>query len=85
MKITYFSSPSCQPCRIIGPMVQRFAQQQRAELIKIDVSTPEGSATAARIGISSIPAIVLEVGADQPLMFVGPNQVTRAMEAYNAQ
>jgi thioredoxin 1 len=57
-QLVYFSAPWCQPCKVFGPVVQKFAEDNPGlELLKVDIdSTPQ---IAIEYSVSSIPVLVL--------------------------
>ena len=60
MKLIYFSTRTCQPCKTFKPLVQAVTAQLGVQLVQIDAElTPT---LAQSYGVKSVPAIFLESG-----------------------
>lgn len=55
MKYLYFSAPWCGPCRMLGPRMERVAEQVTVEKHNID----ENSELAQQYFVRSIPTVIL--------------------------
>ena len=55
MKYLYFSASWCGPCRMLGPTMQKLAEQFPVEKIDVD----SGSELLERYNIRSVPCVVL--------------------------
>lgn len=55
MKYLYFSAPWCGPCRMLGPRMERVAEQVTVEKQNID----ENSELAQQYFVRSIPTVIL--------------------------
>ena len=55
--IVDFWAPWCAPCKAIGPVLQAVAQEREILVAKVD--TEKNSATAAQLGVRSIPALFI--------------------------
>ncbi len=54
-----FWAPWCGPCRFVGPILTRLAEE-KADKLKIGkLNVDDNAATAQRFGISSIPTMML--------------------------
>jgi thioredoxin 1 len=52
----------CGPCRAVGPVVEKLAEDYRGRVKVLKLDTDANQATAARYNIRSIPAILLFKG-----------------------
>ncbi|WP_101652900.1 thioredoxin [Brevibacterium ihuae] len=52
-----FWAPWCGPCRMVSPIVDEIAEEQADSLTVVKVNTDENMETAAKYGITSIPAL----------------------------
>lgn len=57
MKLLSFYSPTCQPCKMMGPMVDNIASTLSIEIEKIDVF--KQSEIASKYNITTVPTLVL--------------------------
>ncbi len=55
--LIYASTPTCAPCRAIGPIVARFADEHKGEIevIKVDASNPT---VAKALNVQAVPAFI---------------------------
>ncbi len=69
-QLVYYSAPWCQPCKMFGPVVQKFAEDNPdLQLVKVDIdATPQ---IAIDNNITSIPVLVLLDGSDEAYRLVG--------------
>ena len=49
----------CGPCRMIGPLVDEIAHQRSGSLRVVKVNIDEHPATAQKLGVRSIPTLML--------------------------
>jgi thioredoxin 2 len=54
-----FWAPWCGPCRLVGPELATLAKRRRGALVVAKVNTDELPELGARLGIRSIPTMVL--------------------------
>lgn len=54
-----FFSPTCGPCQMMHPLVERLAKRRAGELMVIKVNTDNSPGLAARFGIKAVPTFVV--------------------------
>jgi len=54
-----FFSPTCGPCLMMHPLVERLAKRRAGELMVIKVNTDNSPGLAARFGIKAVPTFVV--------------------------
>src|SRR4051812_46616407 len=47
----------CQPCRLLGPILEKLVQEMNGAFVLVKAETEQVPATAAALGIRSIPAV----------------------------
>ena len=57
-----FWAPWCGPCRVMGPAFEQAARELEPGVRLLKVNTEEQQAIAARLGIRSIPTMILFAG-----------------------
>lgn len=55
MKYIYFSAPWCGPCRLLGPKMEKVAEQVLVEKYNVD----ENQKLAEKFSVRSIPFVIL--------------------------
>lgn len=54
-----FYSPTCGPCHMMHPLVERLAQRRAGELMVLKVNTDTSPSLAARFGIRGVPTFIV--------------------------
>ena len=64
-------APWCGPCQMQGPIIEKVAEAvgEKAKVAKLNVD--QGQAVAARLGVQSIPTLILFKDGDEVSRFVG--------------
>ena len=58
MRVIYFSTKSCTPCKTFKPLVQAVTAQLGVQLVQIDAE--ENGRIAQSYGVKAVPALFLE-------------------------
>jgi len=58
LTIKYFSTPSCGPCKMFGPIVDKVSMETGIMVYKIDADMNRD--LAIQQGISSVPTLIFE-------------------------
>jgi thioredoxin 1 len=61
-----FFAPWCVPCRHLAPTIDKLAEQFAGKIKVCKLNTDENQDIAVRYRISSIPAVLIFKGSDQP-------------------
>ena len=54
-----FYSPTCGPCMMMHPLVERLAKRRAGELMVVKVNTDDSQALSAGFGIKAVPTFVV--------------------------
>ena len=79
-KLLYFSSPWCQPCKTLGPIMDQVSHQAKVKKINVDDS-PEMS---SHYGVRSVPTVILvnELG-EEKSRIIGVQSGQTYLDMYN--
>jgi thioredoxin len=59
-----FWAPWCGPCRAVGPIIEKVAEQYAGRVRVAKMNVDENQATAQNYGIRSIPTVALFMGGE---------------------
>ena len=76
-------APWCGPCRAVTPLIEQLAQDNAGKLRVCKVNVDESPETAAKLGVSAIPTVVVYKDGEeqQELRMVGVQSKARYQEA----
>ena len=69
----------CAPCRMVAPVLEEIAAEQGGKLKVVKMDVDENGNTAAQLGISSIPTLILYKGGKPVERVVGFQPKQRLM------
>jgi thioredoxin 1 len=75
-----FWAPWCQPCKAMGPYVDKLAEEYAGRLSVVKLDTQDNPEVAARYGITGIPAFVLIKGGEVVAQVMGSMQYAALKE-----
>ena len=78
-KILYFSAAWCQPCKMLGPIMESLSGQINYE--KIDVDNNQD--LSIQYGVRNIPTLVLVENGEAVRRLTGLQQKDAILEFYN--
>jgi len=79
-QIFYFTAPWCEPCQVLGPIMDKVAQQMPVEKINIDYEMDR----ARSANVSSVPTVVVTEGGREVRRFVGARSYEQVMQFINS-
>jgi thioredoxin 1 len=79
-----FWAPWCGPCRMIAPLVEELAGENRGSIKVGKVNIDDNPAAAQNYGVSSIPTLMLFKGGKIVNQFVGVQPKNRLQQAIDA-
>lgn len=80
-----FWAPWCQPCRILGPVLEEIAAENDGRLILAKLNTDEYQDVAQQYSIRGIPAVKLFINGKIEMEFTGAlpkSNITRMLEKF---
>ena len=78
-QIFYFTAPWCEPCQVLGPIMDKVAQQMPVEKINIDYEMDR----ARSANVMSVPTVVLTQNGQEIRRFVGARSYEQVMQFIN--
>jgi thioredoxin 1 len=78
-KIFYFTAPWCQPCQVLGPIMDQVAGQIPVEKVNIDYEMDR----ARTVNVSSVPTVILVENGQEVRRFVGARSYEQVMQFIN--
>ena len=78
-KIFYFTAPWCEPCQVLGPIMDRVSGQLPVEKVNIDYEMER--ARSANVG--SVPTVILVENGQEVRRFVGTKSYEQVMQFIN--
>ena len=78
-QIFYFTAPWCQPCQVLGPIMDKVSQQIPVEKINIDYEMDR----ARHANVMSVPTIILAQNGQEIRRFVGARSYEQVMDFIN--
>ena len=78
-KIFYFTAPWCQPCQVLGPIMDQVAGQFPVEKVNIDYEMDR----ARTVNVSSVPTVILVENGQEVRRFVGARSYEQVMQFIN--
>jgi len=79
-----FWAPWCAPCRMVGPILEEIAAENKGKVKVAKVNVDENPELARRFGIRGIPTIILFKGGDQIDTTVGAPTKGHIQEKLNS-
>ena len=76
-----FWAPWCGPCKMVGPILDKFAKEYEGKLIIAKVNTDDDSEWAQKFGVQGIPTMLFVYNGDVVRQQVGamPETTLRSM------
>lgn len=78
-KIFYFTAPWCEPCQVLGPIMDRVSGQLPVEKVNIDYEMDR--ARTANVG--SVPTVILVENGQEVRRFTGMRSYEQVMQFIN--
>ena len=66
-----FWAPWCGPCKMVGPVVEEFADENAGRIKVCKLNTDQSIKTAQKYGIMSIPTLMVFKGGEKVDQFIG--------------
>lgn len=79
-KLFYYTAPWCEPCQVLGPIMDQVSQKISVEKINIDYETDR----AVSANVRSIPTVILVENGQEIRRFVGAKPYNEIINFINA-
>ena len=76
-----FGAPWCAPCRAQKPVIEQLAEQYDEKVSIVELDVDENKQLAIRLGIMSIPTLILFIEGKEVQRFVGLQTIEVLSEA----
>ena len=76
----YFSAEWCQPCKMLGPIMDQVAQHAPVNKINVDSDVT----TSKQYNVTSVPTVILVENGVEKTRFVGVKPLNDIMRIYNS-
>lgn len=73
MRVLYFSSPSCGPCKAFLPITEQHLKERNIDLEKIDITDEANFHYREKYSLKSVPTIVVLEEEEVLAQFAGAN------------
>jgi thioredoxin-like negative regulator of GroEL len=78
-QIFYFTSQGCEPCQVLGPIMDRVAGQISVEKVNTDYEMDR----ARGANVRSVPTVILVENGQEVRRFVGARSYEQVMQFIN--
>jgi thioredoxin 1 len=78
-QIFYFTAPWCEPCQVLGPIMDKVSKQVRVEKVNIDYEMDR--ARGANVG--SVPTVILVENGQEVRRFTGNKSYNEVINFIN--
>ncbi len=79
-----FWAPWCGPCRMIAPLVEELASENKGSAKVVKINIDDSPQAAMKFGVNSIPTLMVFKAGEVAERFVGVQPKNRLQEAIDA-
>ncbi len=80
-----FWAPWCGPCKMLGPILEKVAEELGDKVQVAKVNVDDSPKLAQKFGVRSIPAIFILKNGETVNQFVGVQDKSKLMKAINSE